>query len=275
MMIIPLLLWVIGFPAWIASFKVPKETKIGKIIHWLTGSYPLAALVRIFIEIYLVYTLSACQEIYYTISSIEYPFSFTCAVLGLVLVIIFFMGLPIYMIVTLSKKLIRHYKQRKVQSVEEEEPKEPSESSNKITRIFATVYEDLRSQKNRYAIYWVLFLLRRFLAAWIIIVSPVLGNPWTPALFFMTQFPSTLFMIIMRPLASIQDNVIEIMNEIFFMILCFLYLAFKEGSKWPMWVSHAAIVSLILLGLIATLIQIVCSIVKLIILIKKRMKSMN
>ena len=92
----------------------------------------MAIFVRAFIEVYLFFTLTACQEVYHTITNIEYPVSFVFAILGLILIVLFFSGLPMYMAIQFARRTIPKVKKHLAKKVRPESPGSSSgtESNN-------------------------------------------------------------------------------------------------------------------------------------------------
>ncbi len=247
-MLLSIGLWLIGLTIYFIAKccrRAKKANVCVSLFENITASYPFGIFFRVGIEIYLFFTLTALQEVYYTITSPEHILSFVFAILGLIISLSFTMILPIHLIYICCKR-------QKIKS-KEYDPKKGS---------LAEFYGDLKQSKVRYALYWLVFFLRRLLTIIIILLAPVITSWAALSLFFLVQACVLLYTLIFRPFANRADNLIEGINEFMFVSMCAAMLA-GNTSTWPEWLSLTVLSLLIATGYLVTLIQIVQALIDL------------
>jgi multisubunit Na+/H+ antiporter MnhE subunit len=80
--------------------------------------------------------------------------------------------------------------------------------------------------------YIVVFLLKRTILCSIVTFFLFLSKSIQVYLFVGTQVISTIFVFTVRPFESIKNNVIEIINEIIYLILTIFLIFLKNESRW-------------------------------------------
>lgn len=117
-------------------------------------------------------------------------------------------------------------------------------------------------------LYSIVFMLRRGLFTVLLVTLSHLPNIYLVVGMSSIQVLYTVFLIVVRPFDGHQENVIEILNELFFSLLVGMLFNFNTASKWSssiiysnatttyVWIMMAnnlAIVSIIIVGFIVKL----------------------
>ena len=101
-----------------------------------------------------------------------------------------------------------------------------TEHSN-VGELFAGIKQSRRSK-----FYTVYLLSRRILYIWLLILFSSLSIPIKIGIMSIIQLSFMLFLMIIRPFIEAKDNIIEIMNEMFFWFFLNWLFIFDSLDKW-------------------------------------------
>ena len=124
------------------------------------------------------------------------------------------------------------------------------------TRYLAEVYDgfkDIAWSK----LYMFIFILRRFLMASVIVFMRN-TNVWIRCVSFtVIQIAALVYTLIFRPFDETNDNLIELINEITYLIICITITVCNEESRWFSSLDGILIFSLMIVGILIGIIIIV------------------
>ena len=195
--------------------KCNKRDKVKKCIKFTSKFLHFTIYVRLFIEALLFMFISSMLEISqfdsinhnlasYIISCLS--LSFICLVVSLI---------PI------------HYLKFRKNSIEG-------------SKYFEELYEGTKSNSTS-RLYIFIFIVRRAITALSLVMFRAL-NVWIRCISFTSiQLASAIFTIIVKPFDSAKDNIIEILNEAIFLILCIIITICNDESLWFPSLSHVLI----------------------------------
>ena len=192
----------------------------------------LAIYIRIIIEAYLYLLLSLVSEVTsFTTFDAAYIVSFVIAVPMLVCTAAFFVFVVVHFI-----------KFRKTELT----------GANKM---FEELYANVKdSQRGR--LYMTVFVLRRTLMVAVIVsvsFAPVLLQA---VVFTLVQILTAGFMLL-RPLESVKDNLIEGMNDVLIALITLIFTIFYQESSWTTTLSNIIVYVLIVNGFVVNIIIII------------------
>ena len=184
--------------------KVPQRSKtfIGKIRMRIHHFFTLTIYLRIFGEANLFMMIAACIEFDNEHTTIASVISIMAATMALVAMIAFCLF------------ALKHYIRYRNKNYSEVEK-------------YSAFYEGIRENKIA-KFYWSFFLIRRLiLVAFVAYVDIAL--PQIIALITI-QFSSVLFMLIVRPFYELQDNIINCINELSTLSVCWFFMTMRDDS---------------------------------------------
>ena len=108
------------------------------------------------------------------------------------------------------------------------------------SKYFEELYEGTKSNSTS-RLYIFIFIVRRAITALSLVMFRAL-NVWIRCISFTSiQLASAIFTIIVKPFDSAKDNIIEILNEAIFLILCIIITICNDESFWFPSLSHVLI----------------------------------
>ena len=117
------------------------------------------------------------------------------------------------------------------------------------TRYLAEVYDGFKDTAWS-KLYMFIFILRRFAMAFVIVFMREV-NVWIRCVFFtLIQIAALVYTSIVRPFDETKDNLIEIINEITYTIICLVITICNEESRWFSSLDSILIFSLMIVGLL-------------------------
>ena len=194
-----LLLWNVKIWLKISEFM---KILIWKVILFMTyGVY-----IRIILETNQYILISSINEI--NQSDVASTLKIISFIFSIIIIIfwIFLIGITIFLTFSsYSKDEIRH---------------------NKIGELFLDI------KNGRYKIYIPILLIRRFTFVSILVIFATTYSLIVNALLWFLQLAYLIYMIVLRPFETSKSNIIEIMNEIYFIFLLGWILYFNSESTW-------------------------------------------
>ena len=204
------------FKRWNSSRIISKIIKapnfiVKKLLIILTFHY----YIRTFLESSLTLQVSSISEIYYfSTGSRAKRSSLVCAVLVLIL-LISFLFVSFFLSITI-----------------------------KIEEGISNVLEELfRGLKNhwRFRFYTPIVITRRFIFILLLIIYAPVSPFYASWILWIVQLIYTILISIMRPFESRKDNLIEIINELFFLVfLCWIWASYSK-TNWTLTQSNTFI----------------------------------
>ena len=117
------------------------------------------------------------------------------------------------------------------------------------TRYFAEIYDGIKDNTAS-KLFFFIFILRRFLMVAVIVFMRN-ANIWARCICFtLIQITVLFYTIIVRPFEKIKDNMIELVNEITFAILCIIIVVCNDESRWVSSLDSVLIYFLMFVGLL-------------------------
>ena len=124
------------------------------------------------------------------------------------------------------------------------------------SKYLSELYEGTKN-KPLSKLYIFIFIIRRFITA-LVLVSMRDLNIWIRCIFFsIVQFFALLYVILIRPFGSTKDNIIEILNESIFSILCVIVTVCNQKSMWFKGLDNILIYTLMINGFLISFIVII------------------
>jgi len=158
---------------------------------------------RILLEAYAFSFLAVFSEVYRTEEMSQHPLSYTISAVFLLLMVLS----PVV--------LLMYYLRKRNQAVGNPYVKE--------------LFKDLR-MSHLAKLYHVYFLFRRIFMVMIIVLLESIDSEVRLTIFTSFQLFSLIFIIIFRPFDDVKDNIIEIINEASYLILCFMMVAINRNK---------------------------------------------
>ena len=117
------------------------------------------------------------------------------------------------------------------------------------TRYLAEVYDGFKDTAWS-KLYMFIFILRRFAMAFVIVFMRE-ANVWIRCVFFtLIQIAALVYTFIVKPFDESKDNLIEIINEVTYTLVCLIITVCNEESKWFDGLDSILIFSLMIVGLL-------------------------
>ena len=108
------------------------------------------------------------------------------------------------------------------------------------SKYFEELYEGTKN-KPVPKLYTFIFIFRRAISALSLVILRSL-NVWIRCISFTSiQLASAIFTIVVKPFDSTKDNIIEVLNEVIFLILCIIITICNNESLWFPSLSHVLI----------------------------------
>ena len=124
------------------------------------------------------------------------------------------------------------------------------------TSCLAEVYDGFKDTAWS-KLYMFIFISRRFMMA-VVIVFMRNVNVWIRCIFYtLIQIALLVYTFIVKPFDEANDNLIEIINEITYTVLCIIITICNEESRWFYNLDTILIYSLMIVGLLIESIIIV------------------
>ena len=128
---------------------------------------------------------------------------------------------------------------------------------------------------NIWKLYSFIFVMRRFMTA-LVLVSLRNINIWARCIIFSyVQFWALVYASIIRPFSDIKDNIIEVMNETIFLILCIIVTVWNKKSMWFKGLPNILIIALMINGFMISFVLTIDLIVKCVYKWKQNKKHHN
>ena len=179
-----------------------------KILKSLYEAFMLSYYLRIIIEGYLIILLSWEHEIYRSRFSNLFHIISYCLTISIVCFLLFI----VLLIIGLERKNNRA-------------------SYNYNKSRFREFFEGARQTRFGRILTVVVIFRILFSVTWIVCLNK--ANKYVRiALYHVIQIGFTVIVIIMRPYKSLQDNLLETMNNLFYIILWSLLLEYNQSSEW-------------------------------------------
>ena len=100
-------------------------------------------------------------------------------------------------------------------------------------------------------VFSLIFLLRRTMFCWIVLLlHHAMSLTLLNSAFVLVQLCYLSFCIIVRPLAEVKDNIIEIFNEVFYLILWSSLIYYRSVEQWSLTFEYIFIALIILSNMI-------------------------
>ena len=117
------------------------------------------------------------------------------------------------------------------------------------TKYLKEVYDELKDTAWS-KLYIFIFILRRFLMASVIVFMRD-ANVWIRCIFYtLIQIAALVYTFFVRPFEETKDNLIEIINDITYAVLCIFITICNEESRWFSSLDGILIFSLMIVGII-------------------------
>ena len=176
------------------------------MLDWFTKLFLFTLYIRVLVEAILFIFVSVMLEITQFESAHDHPLSYTISWLSLIVIIIATMLIP------------KHYFDYR-------------EYSNIDSEYFSELYNGTKDTKIC-KLYTFIFIMRRLITAFLIVFLRNL-NVWPRCIFFtIVQIAALTFSIIYRPFSEAKNNIIEIMNEAIFSVLCVFVTICNDPKIW-------------------------------------------
>ena len=161
----------------------------------------------------------------------DHKFSYSLACIAIPIIIVLIFLIPIH-----------YYKYRDGARIE--------------SKYLSELYEGTKN-KPLSKLYTFIFIIRRFITA-LVLVSMRDLNIWIRCIFFsIVQFFALVYAILIRPFDSTKDNIIEILNESIFSILCIIVTVCNKKSMWFKGLDNILIYTLMINGFLISFIVII------------------
>lgn len=224
-------LWVI-VPMHKYSQKYSEEKFFRKIMDKLFYFFTFSLYIRLVLEAYQLFALSALHEIY--IAKLDGAFRIVSFAFSIAL-IMFWAGFYVAVIIICLKKL---------------------EQSPELQKsYFAELVKGIKMNKFSKLYFWV-FMSRRLLGVVVVVLWQSLPILVKVSLFLSIQV-STFWFIIVRPFQSIKDNLLEFLNELTYWFFTGSLLFYNTEADWSDSVAKVIVNVLLANILIATAIQLI------------------
>ena len=100
-------------------------------------------------------------------------------------------------------------------------------------------------------VFSLIFLMRRTVFCWIVLLlHHAMSLTLLNSTFVLIQFCYLSFWVIVRPLAEVKDNIIEIINEVFYLMLWSLLIYYQSVEQWSLTFEYIFIALIILSNII-------------------------
>ena len=104
--------------------------------------------------------------------------------------------------------------------------------SGRINSKYCSELYNGTKNKIIFKLYMLFFIIRRFISALILVFLRSV-NIWVRCIpFSIVQFTALIYVAKFRPFAEVKSNIIEIMNEVIFSILCIILTVLNQKSMW-------------------------------------------
>ena len=104
--------------------------------------------------------------------------------------------------------------------------------SGRINSKYCSELYNGTKNKIIFKLYMLFFIVRRFISALILVFLRSV-NIWVRCIpFSIVQFTALIYVAKFRPFAEVKSNIIEIMNEVIFSILCIILTVLNQKSMW-------------------------------------------
>ncbi|CAI2371845.1 unnamed protein product [Moneuplotes crassus] len=196
------------------ELKVPVEEQgwKAKAVLWLFDLLTLNIYIRLFMEVFLLMILSSLRELYFVYrlsSSNEF--------------ISYFLNMPItFVLGAFIAVCIWQWKK--------------SKSPQKFSRqyYFVEFFQGVRNTwKAR--VYSTLFLTKRLTLVALVTLVEVFPMLAKVIIFIMIQLSCCITIVILRPFDAVRNNIIEIVNEVVFLVCSSLMVHFNTKGRWKSW----------------------------------------
>ena len=188
---------------WMGKIKVASD--------WLSNQIKSTYYLRLLLEMFILLLLASMSEIYLLDTS--------SAPSGISLFIAFCIFLFCIIMIGVALIYSQIYK----------------ESNHEHLKEFYSLYRD----EPRYRVCSPIELWRRFLIIWVVIFLNRFNRDFCFILIYTFQCLYTLFIILRRPYKNLKDSVVEIINQVFYIVLiCFLWI-FRNEEQWTKVRVHA------------------------------------
>ena len=99
------------------------------------------------------------------------------------------------------------------------------------TKYLSEIYDGFKDNTAS-KLFIFIFLLKRFLMACVIVFMRNV-NIWARVILFaLIQITVLIYSIIVRPFKKVKENLIEILNEVTFTLLCLVIVVCNDESRW-------------------------------------------
>ena len=168
--------------------------------------------IRLFMEAFLFMILSSIRELYLG-SQLNSSQKIASFAMNFIIIIIWggFIGIAIW-------------QWRKSKN------KEQFANQYYFNELFLGIKNNFRSR-----IYSILFLSKRILLVTVVILFEILPMIVKVIIFVMIECVSCITILKLRPFRRIKDNLIEIINEIFFLFLSSFMVIMNKKDRWNSW----------------------------------------
>ena len=117
------------------------------------------------------------------------------------------------------------------------------------TRYLAEVYDGFKDTAWS-KLYMFIFILRRFAMAFVVVFMRD-ADVWIRCSFYtLIQIAALVYTFIVKPFDESKDNLIEIINEVTYTLVCLIITVCNEESKWFDGLDSILIFSLMIVGLL-------------------------
>ena len=210
--------WIHGCFLMISRLLKAKVNKTKKCKKWMEKTYQFftfSLYLRILLEASMFMMLSSYSEIFNWDASNNFH----------IVSLLFAFALFIICVLLALLSVIIWLKQRKVGDI-----------SNliQISELLNGI-----NDKSLSRLYWLFFLLRRAILIIILVSGSSFTNTLIVWLTFIIQILYTALIIFTRPFKEIKNNLIKIINELFYILLVCLLFYYNSSSRWEETIQNA------------------------------------